>query len=56
MDATRTEEMIIKRDVLGYVYSQTPLIRCKDCDKVEICCIRRTDNPEWFCADAEKRT
>ena len=31
------------------------VIRCKDCRKVELCCIRRTDNPEWFCGSGERK-
>lgn len=31
------------------------LVRCKDCKHEETCCRRRTDNPEWFCADGERR-
>lgn len=29
------------------------LVRCKDCKKLPICCIRRDNNPEWFCAEGE---
>ena len=31
------------------------LIRCKDCIKVDVCCRRVTDNPDWFCADGERK-
>lgn len=30
------------------------LVRCKDCVKRRLCCIRRTDDPEWFCGDGER--
>ena len=31
------------------------LVRCKDCIKVDVCCRRGTDNPDWFCADGERK-
>lgn len=35
---------------------QREIVRCIDCINVDVCCRRRTDNPDWFCADGEKRT
>lgn len=32
------------------------IVHCKDCIKEECCCIRRTDNPNWFCADGEQKS
>ena len=29
------------------------IVRCNQCKHVETCCRRRTDNPNWFCADGE---
>ena len=65
MDTNRTEEMIIKRDVMGFVYSQTPLVRCKDCKhRYNGCCYNKETKrinftievpDDWFCADGERR-
>ena len=30
-------------------------VRCRDCKRVEICCRRPTDDPDWFCADGVKK-
>lgn len=40
----------------NYVWNDNhgELIRCKDCVKRGLCCIRRTDDPEWFCGDGER--
>ena len=27
------------------------VVRCKDCKREEVCCIRRTNDSNWFCAD-----
>ena len=32
------------------------IVHCRDCRKVEVCCRRGTDDPDWFCADGERRT
>lgn len=29
------------------------VVRCKDCKHEEVCCRRRTNDPNWFCADGE---
>lgn len=34
---------------------QPHIVRCRDCKKLEICCIRREDNPDWFCAEGERK-
>lgn len=31
------------------------IVRCKDCKREEICCIRRTNDPNWFCADGKRK-
>lgn len=31
------------------------IVRCKDCKREEICCIRRKNDPNWFCADGKER-
>ena len=31
------------------------LVRCRDCKHEETCCRRRTDNPDWFCADGKRK-
>ena len=45
--------------MLGYEPNGNPkdmveLVLCKDCSKRRLCCIRRTDDPEWFCGDGER--
>ena len=55
MDTNKTEELIIRRDVLGFIYSQTPLVRCKDCARRPICCRPPRNDPGWFCADGERQ-
>ena len=47
-----------------YTISSKPLIRCRDCKHWEYdaifpdgwCRGKQQGNPEWFCADAERRT
>ena len=34
---------------------QREIVRCIDCINVDVCCRRRTDNPDWFCADGERK-
>jgi hypothetical protein len=41
------------KDTITYEIDE--LVRCKDCIKVDICCRRKTDNPNWFCADGERK-
>ena len=41
---------------IGYKAGKESIVRCKDCKHVETCCRRRTNNPNWFCADGERRT
>ena len=31
------------------------IVRCKDCKREEVCCIRRTNDPNWFCADGKRK-
>ena len=35
------------------VIDMRPLVLCKDCKREEVCCIRRTNDQNWFCADGE---
>lgn len=40
-------------DVRSLLKERPEIVRCKDCAKSRICCIRRADDPDWFCADGE---
>ena len=31
------------------------LVRCKNCKRVEVCCRRPGDDPDWFCADGVRK-
>ena len=31
------------------------LVLCKHCKHEEVCCRRRTDNPEWYCGDGVRK-
>jgi hypothetical protein len=42
-------------DALKLLKAQSEIIRCKDCKREEVCCIRRTNDPNWFCADGKER-
>ena len=41
----------LREDALELLKEQKAVVRCKDCIKVDVCCRRVTDNPDWFCAD-----
>lgn len=70
----KAKEFIIKRDRFGNIYSQTEIVRCKDCkwstyflgdgyhdEEIPYC--RKLGgelgdfrvNPNWFCADGERK-
>ena len=58
------QEMIVKTGEDGRIYSQTPLVRCKDCKywkqrEPENCgyCEEHNENHTgvWFCADGESQ-
>lgn len=60
------QEMIVKTGEDGRIYSQTPLVRCKDCKYVAMLngsyyCDKpnedriRFKKPDWFCADGERK-
>ena len=64
METNKTKEFIIRRDCFGNIYTQTELIRCKDCkhcdDKsnspwMNCMRLRMTTTPYWFCADGERK-
>lgn len=68
METNRTKEFIIKRDCFGNIYTQTELVRCKDCKHGRInsckeyttcflensCLYGNTRKSDWFCADGER--
>ena len=67
METNKTKEFIIRRDCFGNIYTQTELIRCKDCkhgypltDSAYYQCtlaFRTSERHErdWFCADGERQ-
>ena len=42
-------------DALELLKEREAVVRCKDCKRVETCCRRRTNDPNWFCADGERK-
>ena len=60
----KIDEIIAMRDCFGNIYSQRPLVRCKDCvhfcdDKyLTECFMHNGLSPDgsWFCADGERRS
>lgn len=37
------------------ILRQPDIVRCNQCKHVETCCRRRTNDPNWFCADGQRR-
>ena len=66
METNKTKEFIIKRDCFGNIYTQTELVRCKDCrySSMEernlsphwLPCKEMDTDYDWFCAYGERRT
>ena len=57
LEATKDDETICLmgwevKAVLGMI---ADVVRCNDCRKSELCCIRRTNDPEWFCGSGERK-
>ena len=57
METNKTKEFIIKRDCFGNIYTQTELVRCKDCVYYENCEIidLLLNHENGFCADGERK-
>ena len=36
------------------ILRQPDIVRCNQCKHVETCCRRRTNDPNWFCADGTR--
>ena len=56
------QEMIVKTGEDGRIYSQTPLVRCRECKwytlepgKWECALYDWAHEPDWFCADGERQ-
>ena len=69
METNKTKELIIRRDCFGNIYTQTELIRCKDCvhwipgritdtdDFIPPRCIRNGGgwSADEYCSNGEKK-
>ena len=44
-----------KNMVENLLKEQPEIVRCKDCRRYPECCRPNTDDPNWFCADGERR-
>ena len=58
METNKTKEFIIRRDCFGNIYTQTELVRCKDCKHYSGQFCNKNDvypwpKDNWFCADGE---
>ena len=56
-EAERLEfiEAIAKLTAENELLKKPEIVRCRYCKHEKTCCRRRTDNPDWFCADGKRR-
>ena len=56
-EAERLEfiESIAKLTAENELLKKPEIVRCRYCKHEKTCCRRRTDNPDWFCADGKRR-
>ena len=55
METNKVKEFIIRRDCFGNIYTQTELVRCKDCKFNDRCEMRdmMLNHENGYCADGE---